>query len=197
MTGVASDITLWASATKHKQMPSTDKTPDTSVKLSMRIDSPLWAAWSKLAAQAGYDPIDYMRMMIVTAVTQADPPVLEGEAKAHLERLDRLIRKVVEIAVAMFRNREFSADITLRVFRLAMKDPAFVADYTTHIGGKDPYVHGNPLKEVNRELGWRIKNAMPVEVVKGPDGKPVEQRNLKGEVIQSYTLLKLREEAVQ
>ena len=32
---------------------------------------------------------------------------------------------------------------------------------------------------------------MPVEIEK-VDGKPVEQRNLKGEIVQSYTLLKLR-----
>jgi hypothetical protein len=107
-----------------------------------------------------------------------------------LQRLDRLIRKVVEIATKMFRDGDFSPDITLHVFRRAIEDKAFVADYTAHIGGADPYVHGNPLKEVNRELGWRIKNAMPVEVVKDADGKPVERRNLKGEVIQSYTLLK-------
>lgn len=167
---------------------------DTTVKQSMRIDSPLWAAWSELARRAGYDPVDYIRMMLIAAVTKADPPVLEPEENRRLQRLDRLIRKVVEIATGMFRNHEFSPDITLRVFQRAMQDQAFLTDYTTHIGGADPYLHGNPLKEVNRELGWRIKNAMPVEVVKSEDGKPVEQRNLKGQVIQSFTLLKLRDE---
>jgi hypothetical protein len=102
---------------------------------------------------------------------------------------------VVEIATKMSRDGEFSTDITLHVFRRAMQDKTFVADYAAYIGGTDPYVHGNPLKEVNRELGWRIKNALQVEVVRDEDGKPVGPRNLKGGVIQSYTLLKLREAA--
>jgi hypothetical protein len=176
-------------------MPST--TPDPSrkeEKISMRWDADQWAAWSKLARRAGYDPVDYIRMMVIKAITEADPPVLEPAEQVHLQRLDRLIRKVVEIATKMFHNDEFSQDLTLHVFRRAMQDEAFVADYTAHIGGADPYVHGNPLKEVNRELGWRIKNAVPVEVVKDADGKVVERRNLKGEVIQSYTLLKLQDE---
>ena len=134
------------------------------------------------------------QMVVITAITKADPPVLKSEETTRLQRLDRSIRKVVEIAVAMFSNGEFSPDITLHVFRRAMQDATFVADYTAHIGGADPYVHGNPLKDVNRELRWRIKNAMPVEVVTDKEGKPVERRNLKGEVIQSYTLLKLRGE---
>jgi hypothetical protein len=50
------------------------------------------------------------------------------------------------------------------------------------------------MSEVNRELGWRIKNSMPVEVVEDDNGKPVEHCNLKEEVIQSYTLLALRGE---
>ena len=164
---------------------------NSSVKLSMRINTPLWAAWSTLAERAGYDPIDYVKMMIIGKVTKADPPLLKPDEHNRLQRLDRLIRRVVEIAVAMFKNNEFSPHITLHVFRRAMQDERFVEDYKEHIGGADPYIHGNPLKEVNRELGWRIKNAMPVKVEK-VDGKPVEQRNLKGEIIQSYTLLKLR-----
>lgn len=180
-------------------MPSTTATTTTpaiipTVKLSMRFEEPLWNAWSEHARRAGYEPVDYMRMMVIKEVTSANPPLLEPEENRRLQRLDRLVRKAVEIAVRMFRNGEFSPDITLHVFRKAMQDPAFVADYKDHIGGADPYVHRNPLKEVNRELGWRIKNAMPVEVVKDEEGKPVERRNLKGEVIQSYTLLKLRDE---
>jgi hypothetical protein len=101
----------------------------------------------------------------------------------------------VEIAIKMYHDGEFSQDITLHVFRRAMLDGAFCKDYTAHIGGADPYVHRNPLKQVNRELGWRIKNALPAEVMKDKDGKFVERQNLKGEVIQSYTLLKLRETA--
>jgi hypothetical protein len=167
---------------------------DKEVKISMRWDTVQWSAWSKLAQDAGYDPIDYIRMMVIERVTKAKPPVLPPEELTHLDRLNRLIRKVVGIATKMYHNGEFTPDITLHVFQRAMQDKAFVADYTAHIGGADPYVHGNPLKEVNRELGWRIKNAMPVEVEKDKDGKVVERRNLKGEVIQSYTLLKLRDE---
>lgn len=176
-------------------MPSTTPTPsDQEVKISMRWDTVQWVAWTELARREGYDPVDYIRMMVVAAITHADPPVLPSEETIRLQRLDRLIRKVVEIAVKMERDHEFSPDITLHVFRRAMQDKAFVTDYTAHIGGANPYVHGNPLKEVNRELGWRIKNALPVEVVKDSEGKPVERRNLKGEVIQSYTLLKRRNE---
>ncbi len=170
-------------------------TPEEAVKLSMRIDAPLWRAWIKLAEREHYDPIDRIKMMMSAEVINADPPVLEDDEKARFERLNRLIRTIVEIAVAMFRNGEFTSDITLHVFQRAMADDAFRKDYTDHIGGADPYTHGNPLKEVNRELGWRIKNAIPVEVVKDDDGKPVEVRNLKGQVIQSYTRLRLREDA--
>ena len=177
-------------------MPATPPDPSRKEeKISMRWDADHWAAWSELARGAGYDPVDYIRMMVVKAIVEADPPVLKSSKQASLQRLDRLIRKVVGIAIKMRREGGFSRDFTLHVFRRAMQDEAFVADYTAHIGGADPYVHGNPLKEVNRELGWRIKNALPeAEVVKDKDGKVVERRNLKGEVIQSYTLLKLRDE---
>ncbi len=167
-------------------MPSTDKTPDATVKLSMRIDSTLWAAWSKLAARAGYDPIDYLKLKLAAEVADADPAVLEPNERDRFRRRNRLIQKVMELAVSM----EFSTDITLRVFQKAMKDDGFRADYTTQIGGADPYAHGNPLKEVNRELGRHIKNAVGAEVVRDENGEPDEHRNIKGEVIQSYTRLR-------
>jgi len=173
-------------------MSSTNNTADTTVKLSMRIDKGLWEAWKIVAKCAAYDPVDYIKTMMIKAVIEAVPPVLETQEKGRLERLVRLNNRIVEIARATFVNEPFSADLTLRIFRRAMEDTEFVKDYTAHIGGKDPYLHGNPLKDVNRELGWRIRNALPVEVVKDNNGKPVEQRNLKGEIIQSFSLLKLR-----
>ena len=177
-------------------MPPTTPTPsEKDEKISMRWDAVHWAAWTKLAHRNGYDPVDYIRMMVIKAITEANPPVLSSEEKARLQRLDRLIQKVVEIAVTMKKKFEFSEDITLHVFQRAMDDDAFRRDYIAHIGGGDPYAHGNPLKDVNRELGYRIKKAVAADVVKDKDGKPVERRNLKGQVIQSYTLLKLGEAA--
>ena len=165
--------------------------PASAVKLSFWIGSLPWSGWSELAKRKNLDPIDYLRMMVADAVVDAEPAVIPAEEQETLKRLNRMIQKVVEIAVSMFKKGQFTPDITLHVFRAAMADERFKADYIKHIGGKDPYEHGNPLKEINRELGWRIKNALPVDVVK-KDGKPVEKRNLKGEVIQSYSLLALR-----
>ncbi len=166
--------------------------PASAVKLSFWVGSVSWNGWIELAKRKSLDPIDYLRIMMTDAVADAEPAVIPAEAKEALKRVNRMIQKVIEIAVSMFKNGQFTQDITLHVFRAAMADQRFKADYITHIGGKDPYEHGNPLKEINRELGWRIKNALPVEVVK-KDGKPAEKRNLKGEVIQSYSLLALRE----
>ena len=173
-------------------MPTTS--PNEPFKLSMRVDAPLWAAWQTLAARANHDPVDFIKMTMIGEVTRAKPPVLEPSEIEHLDRLTRLIQKVIGIAVWLDLDKdvELPDDITLQVFRAAMADDKFRRDYTTHIGGADPYHHGNPLKEVNRELGWRIKNALAADVVKDEDGKTVERRNLKGEVIQSYTLLKRR-----
>jgi len=177
-------------------MPSTTAEPsDKDDRISIRWDAVHWAAWTKLAHREGYDPVDYIKMMVIKAITEANPPVLESEEKTRLLRLARLIKRVVEIAVTMYRNGEFSEDITLHVFQRAMDDAAFRKDYIAHIGGGDPYAHGNPQKDVNRELGYRIKKALPADIVKDKDGKRVERRNLKEQVIQSYTLLKLREAA--
>ncbi len=161
-------------------------------KLSMRVESSLWAAWQKLADDKRHDPVDFIKMTMIEKVTRANPPVLEPIEVERLERLARLIQKVIEIVVRLDKDGKFSEHITLHVFQAAMADDNFRRDYTAHIGGADPYVHGNPLKEVNRELGRSIKNALRADVVKDERGETVEQRNLKGEVIQSYTLLKRR-----
>jgi hypothetical protein len=44
--------------------------------------------------------------------------------------------------------------------------------------------------DVKRGLGWRIMNAMRIQVVKDRDGKSVVRCNLEDEMIQSHSLLK-------
>ncbi len=79
----------------------------------------------------------------------------------------------------------FSRAITVETFQDCAKDPVWAADYRTYVKD-DIFKHGNPLKGINREIGFRIRAAIGGHVETGADGKPVLEKVL-GEVIQSYT----------
>jgi hypothetical protein len=179
------------------QTPSDETALPSTVKATFRFDAAVFNAFTELAASERMIAGDKLAQMMTDAVIAAG--LLKPADQKRLERLKRLRDRVIEIAINLFQQtkHDFPSDFTLRVFRLAMEEKKFVADYTAHIGDKDPYVHKNPLKDVNRELGWHIKNSIPVEVQKDADGKVIEKRNLKGEVIQSYTLLQLQTNALK
>jgi hypothetical protein len=179
------------------EITSDDITLPATVKATFRFDAAVFDAFTKLAAQDKMIAGDKLAQMMTDAVIAAG--LLKPADKKRVERLKRLRDRAIQIAINLFQQTKhnFPSDFTLQVFRLAMQQPEFAADYKAHIGNKDPYKHKNPLKDVNRELGWNIKNSIPVEVQKDADGKVIEKRNLKGEVIQSYTLLQLHTDALK
>ena len=138
-----------------------------------------WSAWSKLAQDAGYDPVDYIKMMVIERMIRAKPPVLRADEVAHLERVNRLIRKVVGIASRLITQWRVHAGH--HVARIPASDARQgVRCRICGIGGMITIPMAIRARRSTRELGRQIKNAMPVEVETDKDGKRLERRNLKG-----------------
>ena len=112
-------------------------------------------------------------------------------AQAEAERFElfwRLVNHVVLKAREIANNGKFPDTITLDAIHLAMKDEWWVTGYQTYIGA-DIYRTGIAEKgPINREIGFRVKEALGAQVKKDANGKAVTAKVL-GEIIQSYTPL--------
>jgi hypothetical protein len=96
------------------------------------------------------------------------------------------VARAVEVATQRCRAGLFASSITADTFHACAAEPAWAADYRAYVGD-DIYKNGNPLKGgINREIGFRVRQAIGGEVMKDDAGRPVVAKVL-GEVIQSYT----------
>ena len=100
----------------------------------------------------------------------------------------RLVEQTVETARELCRNGQFDSALTLNTFRHCKRDPTWLSDYTTYVGGAI-YEDRNPRKkEINREIGRRI--CAGVGGTNQTDGKKRAARvPVADEIIQSYTPL--------
>ena len=127
-------------------------------------------------------------------VHRALVPYLKGRgylSQTEAERFDlfwRLVNHVVLKAKEIARNGQFPEAVTLDAIHMAMKDEWWVTGYKAYIGA-DIYRTGIAEKgPINREIGFRVKEALGARVKKDAAGKVMTTKVL-GEIIQSYTPL--------
>ncbi len=127
-------------------------------------------------------------------VQRALVPYLQGEGflpeeeKRRFEFFWKLVWHVVEKAKEIAKNGTFPESVTLDAINAAMKDDWWVTGYRDYVG-TDIFRTGVPEKgPLNREIGFRVKEALGAQVKKDPSGKTANTKVL-GSVIQSYTPL--------
>jgi hypothetical protein len=112
-------------------------------------------------------------------------------SQAEAERFElfwRLVNHVVLKAKEIAHDGKFPESITLAAIHMAMKDEWWVTGYQTYIGA-DIFRTGIAEKgPINREIGFRVKEALGAQVKKDANGKVMTAKVL-GEIIQSYTPL--------
>ena len=151
-------------------------------KHTLTLFTTVYQALKRSAENQGLEPNELIQTLIIDHVIQAK--TLDTVTQEHIMRGRRLISKAVEVAKKRCRDGQFADTITLDTFRACSADPKWIADYEAYVGD-NPYKNGNPLKSINREIGFGIRRAIGGQVVK-ESGKPVTVKVL-GEVIQSYT----------
>ena len=108
----------------------------------------------------------------------------------------RLIQQAVETAKNLCRSGQFDSELTLNTIRHCKDDPTWLDDYARYVDGPI-YDSGNPRKrEINLELGRRVRAGVGATIQTDHNGNRVEVR-VTGEIIQSYTpLIDFRNETV-
>jgi hypothetical protein len=159
----------------------------TSIMFSFRLTPDIHQGLQEVARNEGLEPAAFVQLLIRQAV--ADAGVLGDEATVKIRMTDALIRRAVERARELFAAGRFDEHFTLTVFHDLMQDTSYRSDYETVVGG-DAYATKLEGKfPLNMYLGWYIKNAVGADPLTGDDGKP-RRASVKGQPIQSYTLLK-------
>jgi predicted transcriptional regulator len=167
-------------------------TEDRSTKLSFRLDTAVYTALEKLAAEHHYEPMAYIQRVLAEHALTERRDHLTPEDATRITNADRIIALAVERSIKLYKQGLFTEDFVLTVFRSLMADPTSRELYEKAIGGK-AYEMGVPGKSpLNMYLGWYIKNAVPADPQTLPNGKPVRVA-VKNEPIQSYTRLVLKE----
>ena len=157
-----------------------------TAKHTLTLQAPIYEALKRSAAKRGLDVNTHMQNVLTDHVIDDD--TLDAETRAQIELGRSLIDRAVETAKQRCRDGLFARTITLDTFQACTADPKWAADYKTYVGA-DIFKHGNPLKRINREIGFRIRAAIGGEVEKDDTGAAVNAKVL-GEVIQSYTPMK-------
>lgn len=164
-------------------MKTTNPNPYTTAKHTLTLLETIYRALKKSAEKRGVEPNELIVDLIV-AETIKDG-TLDDYTKTRYQLGRSLVERVVDTARQLCRDGKFSESINLDVIHLCTMDKAWAADYRTYVED-DIFKHGNPLKVINREFGFRIRAAIGGKVKKGPDGKPLNVK-VAGEIIQSYT----------
>ena len=100
----------------------------------------------------------------------------------------RLVARVAEAAGELSRAGQFDPAITLLAIRACTRDPEWLRNYARFVGG-DAYRHRNPLKkQINPGFAKSVKARLGAENRVDRHGRSVT-KDVKGEIIQSYTLL--------
>ncbi len=160
---------------------------DNAVKVSFRLDASVHDAIEKLAKQKSIETNAYIQRVLTLHATRSG--VMEDAASERLELTEKIIEAAVQRARDLDADGKFDQHFILTVIRDIMGDPALRADYEKVVGG-DAYQSGLPGKSpLNMYLGWYIKNAIGADPILDEGGKP-RRAQVRGEPIQSYTLLK-------
>ena len=156
-----------------------------TAKHTLTLLVPLYEALKLSAKKQGLESNEII-VNLIAEFTIGDGTLDEYTRKRFLMSRE-LIKQVVEAAERRCRNGEFTPNITLEAIQECTADEAWAAKYRDYVEN-DIYKHGNPLKAINREFGFRIRAAIGGRVKKDDTGKPVNVK-VAGEVIQSYSLM--------
>jgi hypothetical protein len=153
---------------------------------ALTLPTAVYAALKLSAERRGLEPNTLIQNLIIDQAIKDD--TLDPDMRTHIEAGRFVIEMAVEVAKQRCRDGKPASTITLDTFRACAADEKWVAAYKTYVQD-DIYKHGNPLKQINREIGFRIRAAIDGRVIKDDKGKPAVVKVL-GEVIQSYTPMK-------
>jgi hypothetical protein len=155
------------------------------VKVTFWQDEPVHAALVKDAKSKRRDIVAHVQSLLVDYVLEAG---LLDDKEANRQRLRlSLLQRVAEAAVAIFQNEGVPPDIINRAIADCMTNQGFATDYEIYVGD-NPYKHGNPRKEINKEFGRAVKAAVGAKTKRTANGKAVKTP-VAGAIIQSYTVL--------
>ncbi len=99
-----------------------------------------------------------------------------------------VVDQCVEVARQICCNGNFNERIILDAIKQCSIDLSWLRAYKGYVEG-DPYKHGNPRKnKINPRLGKEIRIGIGGVVKEDSNGKRMRE-SVKGEVIQSYTLM--------
>jgi hypothetical protein len=163
----------------HNQIPSS---------AIVSVSLPGWlnqAVQQAVAADGGEVSLTMHRALVPYLKERGFLPQREAE---RFDLFWRLVNHVVLKAKEIAHDGQFPETITLDAIHMAMKDEWWVTGYRTYIGD-DIYRTGIAEKgPINREIGFRVKEALGARVKKDANGKVMTTKVL-GEIIQSYTPL--------
>lgn len=138
-----------------------------------------------LAKENGVELGHYLQKILELHVVEQ---AAEGDALAErLSAKRAVIDQVIALAQKMDAGGKFDEHFVLNVMQTAASDPAFMALYTTAIGGDDMKAvrAQGPL---NQQLGRLIRKAVGAKGKRSAEGK-VMRGQASGEIISAYTLL--------
>jgi hypothetical protein len=154
------------------------------VKLSIRLDPRIYAAVQKEALAEGQELGEYIQRFFLDHAIHLN--LLDKASSTELQMKQRLVDRAKETARRICREGGFGPDITDKTIRVCMADKQWAADYEFFVRD-NPYKNGNPRKgSINKEIGFRIREAIGGIVVKASDGKPAKVQ-VADSIIQSYT----------
>jgi hypothetical protein len=155
-----------------------------AVKLSLRLDAAVYAAIKQEALGEKREVTEHIqRILTEHAITKK--LLDEAEAMKH-QLMWSLIARAVETARKICREGGFESSITFKAIQACMGDKEWAGDYEKYVQD-NPYKHGNPRKrQINTELGYRIKEGIGGLVLKTLNGKAAKVA-VTGSVIQSFT----------
>ncbi len=156
-----------------------------TAKHTLTLLDPLYDALKLSAAKLGLEPNEVI-VSLIAEHTIKDGTLDDYTAKRFLMGRE-LIEQVVEVARRRCREGQFAPTITLDAIQECTDDPAWIAKYRDYVED-DVFKHGNPLKAINREFGFRIRAAIGGSVQKDADKKPINVK-VAGKIIQSFTLM--------
>ncbi len=154
-----------------------------TVKISIRLDGPIYAALQTEGRGKGRDIGDHIQRILADHVI--DQKLMDEATGIEYAMKESLIDRAVDTAIRIIREGRFGPDITYKTFGECMENKQWAEDYEAYVQD-NPYKHGNPRKSpINQDIGSRIRKAIGGKVTK-LDGKTAKTP-VTGSVIQSYT----------